>query len=418
MKQLFSLMIALAMLLCLCACGSTPDPAGTTEVTVSEENAKNYKVPEPMAYPDYTFTETPTTDQLRQTAVQAMKDLLSIQWCTENRIAYYKSGPVNNKKFEHKPENTYGGTIYSNASTGLFQFMEFYNQETGMLEYPYKMSQLQFDVGNSCADSLLWGWSAVSNSISAGYFPVYMVQKNGYLPVGSYTYNYKISSYNECPSYTIIEFNGDNVICESYAQMLPADALVSTSANHAMMVIEAPKVVYNDDGTINTNDSTVLIQDQRGGDGTGFYDAIENGNVIHYSGRTRHECTFAWLLEKHYIPVTCAEFTGAKAYEAATVTASQSCSTLQDVKNTTISSNYPLAVIRVTVEDKNGNVEVWGRELFGGDKETGVPTSFLLGEMECWKTEAYSPLNEAGNKLKIEVVTPTGASFTPIEITL
>ena len=245
-----------------------------------------------------------------------------------------------------------------------------------------------------------------------------MVQKNGYLPVGGYTYNFKISSYNEFPTQKVIQSNGDEVILNAYAQALSADALVSSTANHAMMVIEAPNVVYNDDGTINANESTIAIQDQRGGDGTGFYDAVENGNVIHYSGRTYYKCTFAWLLEKHYIPVTCAEFLGKKPYENATVSASQSCTTLDDVKATTISSNYPLAVIRVTVTDENGQEEVWGRKLFGGGKEDGVPKSYALSELECWKTAAYSPLNKAGNTLKIEVVAPTGETFTPIEITL
>ena len=418
MRLFISLLLILSIAISLCSCNHASDNSVTTECTFSEEDAKKYKVPNPMAYPNYAFSETPTPQQLRQTAVRAMKDLLSIQWCTATNIAYYKSGPVSKKQFQHKPMNTYGGTIYSNASTGLFQFMEFYNPKTGMLEYPYRISQMQYDIGNSCADSLLWGWSSVCNSISAGFFPVNMVYKNGYLPVGTYRYNFSISSYNECPSYKIIEINGKEIIFESYTHMLPADALVSTSANHAMMVIEPPNVVYNSDGTINTSESTVVIQDQRGGNGKGFYDATENGNVIHYSGRTRHVCTFDWLLEKHYIPVTCAEFTGAKAYDSVTVTANQGCTALEEVKNTTISSNYPLAVIRAAAEDENGNREIWGRELFGGDQPTGVPTSFQLSQLDCWRTAAHFPLNKPGNIVKIEVVTPTGEIFTPIEITL
>ena len=417
MKRILSVILILAAMLTLCACNGTPT-ASVPETTASEEDARNYTVPEPMTYPDYTFSDAPSTYQLRQTAVRAMKDLLSIQWCTPIEIAYYKTGPVDNKRFNHKPMNTYGGTLYSNASTGLFQFMEYYDPETGMLNYPYKMSQMQYDIGNSCADSLLWGWSSVCNSISAGFYPVYMVQKNGYLPVGPYTYNEQIASYNECPSYKIIEFNGESVICQSYAQMLPADALVSTSANHAMMVIQAPKVVLNDDGTINAAESTVVIQDQRGGDGKGFYDAIENGNVIHYSGRTYHECTFAWLLEKHYIPVTAGEFTGAKDYEKSTVSIDKECSSVVQLKKTTVSSNYPLAVIRVVILDENGDRNILGRQFFGGAKEEGVPREFSLSKLDCLSVLTYSPLNKPGNIMKIEVISSTGECFTPIEFTL
>ena len=95
-----------------------------------------YKVPDPMEYPDYTFDEPPTTDELRAMAVQAMHDILSIQWCTETEIRYRKNGPVNKKEFVHSPENTYAGLLYSTASTGIFQFFEYYNTKTGCLEYP------------------------------------------------------------------------------------------------------------------------------------------------------------------------------------------------------------------------------------------------------------------------------------------
>lgn len=418
MKQLLSILLIFALLLSLCACNNNTPEGSTPETTITKEMSESYKVPAPMAYPDYTFSDAPTPMQLRETAVKAMKDLLSIQWCTPKEISYKKTGPVNNKQFSHKPANTYAGTLYSNASTGLYQFMEFYNPETGMLEYPFPISQLQHDLGNSCADSLLWGWSSVCNSITAGFYPVYMVQKNGYLPVGPYSYNEKIASYNECPSFKIIEFNGDDVICQSYAQMLPADALVSTSANHAMMVIKAPNVVYNDDGTINTNDSTVVIQDQRGGDGNGFYKVIENGNTIQYSGRVYHECSFAYLLEKHYIPVTAAEFSGAKAYEQATVTADQDCDSIETMKQTTVSSNYPLAVIRVVIMDENGNRNILGRRLFGGADKEGVPRSYLLSKLACLSALPYSPLNKPGNTFKIEVITSTGELFTPVAFVL
>ena len=34
----------------------------------------DFKVPHPLAYPNYVFTETPTTQQLRQRAMDAMED--------------------------------------------------------------------------------------------------------------------------------------------------------------------------------------------------------------------------------------------------------------------------------------------------------------------------------------------------------
>ena len=113
-----------------------------------------YKVPDPMEYPDYTFSSNPTPDDLRQMAIKAMRDMLSIQWCTEQEIRYRKNGPVNKKEFVHAPENTYGGLLYSTASTGIFQFFEYYNQKTGCLEYPGTSDELKLELGNSCASYL------------------------------------------------------------------------------------------------------------------------------------------------------------------------------------------------------------------------------------------------------------------------
>lgn len=416
MKRALSAIISCILALTMLGCGNEDATPTTTEQTETQP-AGEYIVPTPMTTRVYTFDGDPTPDELRQTAVQAMRDLLSIQWSTDEVIAYYKTGPVSKKRFEHKPGQTYAGTIYSNASTGLFQFMEYYNQETGKFDYPEPAYLLKEALGNSCADSMLWGWSSVCNSIQGGFYPVMMVYKNGYLPVGDYTYNFEINSFNQQPSNQIIELNGEDKIVECYMQVQPADSLVSNTDNHAMMVLEPAHVKKNKDGSINLEKSYILIQDQRGGDGNGFYDQTIDGNVIHYSGRTSYRFTFAKLLEKNYIPVTTAEFTGAKPYEKATLT-TKNCADLDALKAATVTSNYPLAVIRVTAIDANGAETVLERKLFGGAAETGVPRSFKLGELKLWEKFDESESNKPGNQLRIDVIVSTGETFTPFTITL
>ena len=416
MKRILCAIISCILALTMLGCGNEEAPPVTTAPTETQP-AGEYIVPNPMTTRVYTFDGDPTPEELRQTAVQAMRDLLSIQWSTDEVIAYYKTGPVSKKRFEHKPGQTYAGTIYSNASTGLFQFMEYYDQETGKFAYPEPAYLLKEALGNSCADSMLWGWSSVCNSIQNGFYPVMMVYKNGYLPVGDYTYNFEINSFNQQPSNQIIELNGEDKIVECYMQVQPADSLVSNTDNHAMMVLEPAHVKKNKDGSINLEKSYILIQDQRGGDGNGFYDQKINGNVIHYSGRTSFHFTFAKLLEKNYSPVTTAEFTGAKPYEKATLT-TRNCADLDALKDATVSSNYPLAVIRVTAIDANGTETVLERKLFGGAAETGVPRNFKLGELKLWEKFDENEANKPGNQLRIDVIVSTGETFTPFTITL
>lgn len=202
-------------------------------------------------------------------------------------------------------------------------------------------------------------------------------------------------------------------------QVQPADSLVSNTNNHAIMAIDVPHVEYNTDGTVNLEKSYIDIQDQRGGDGNGFYDQIIDGNVIHYSGRTSFHFTFEKLLKDHYIPVTTAEFTGAKAYDKATVSiGSNECTDLAALKGATVTSNYPLAVVRVTAIDQSATETVLDRKLFGGAAETGVPRSFSLGDLKLWEKFDDSDASKPGNQIRIDVIVSTGETFTPITITI
>lgn len=414
MRKIIALLLTALL---LAGCGPKQAQPFPTETTF--QDTSGYVVDGIMEYPDYTFSGAPTTDELRQTAVLAFRDLLSIRWSTISPIIYEKAGPVSEKIFAHQPDVTYAGTLYSNANTGLFQFLEYYDFETGRLNYPGENKDLKRELGAACADAMLWGVSTVCNSISGPYFPVTMVQKNGYLPVGDYTYDASIKSFNDLPTYRIVENNGAEVMLDAYCQMLPADMLVSSApANHCMMVIAEPAVVYKDDGAIDPEKSTVLIQDQRAGIGTGFYEVEEDGQILQYSGRTSAEITFAMLLERCYIPVTTAEFIGEKAYETATAALDRDCKTAEDLSAACVQSNYPLAVVNVVVKEASGKAHIIGRQLFSGKKQPGVPREFQLRELECLSDFANSPYNISGCTLEIEVVPATGERFTVVSISL
>ena len=391
MKRYVALLLTAVMLLCSVGCSLE-------------------KVPNTASYPDYTFNSTPTTDELRATAVQAMRDILSIQWHTEESYNYYKSGPVRTKEFKYEPGNIYAGILYTNANSGLFQFLEFYNYKTGALEYNDSVNKLKTDLGISCADAVLWAWSTVCNSVIGPFYPNKMVQQCGYLPVGEYTYDPTLATFNYYPTLRIIKDNGPEVMTRSYAQLLPADALVSSTDDHAMMVIDLPHIEYLADGQIDTANSYVLIQDQRaGGDSLQVKD--EKGNVLHYSGRLEAKFTFEELLNKNFIPVTAAEFVGQKEYEKATVSvAGDVPETLESVLAATVESNYPLAVVNLIVND-----QVIDRELFSGTPMNGVPRSFSINNLDAAKVFTNSEHNKPGAVIKIEVVVSTGERFVPIE---
>ena len=416
MKRIVTLLTVLAILVPFSGCANEEQPQNTLPSTEPIMDLTGYVVDGIMPYPDYTFSGDPSTLELRLRAVNAFKDLLSIRWSLSSEITYNKTGPVSGKTFHHDADVTYAGTIYSNANTGLFQFLEFYDFNTGRINYPGEVEEFKENVGASCADAMIWGLTTVCNSITGPYYPVSMVYKNGYLPVGDYTYDFSISSYNYLPTYKIVEENGKEVILDAYTKVRPGDMFTSTPDNHGMMAISNPTVEYLSDGSIDTENSFIMIQDQRGGQGSGFYEVKEDGQTICYSGRTSAKFTFAQLLDKSYLPVTTAEFAGTKEYEVCTATIDQSCYSVKDLLKATVSSNYPLAVVNVRICDSYGNEQILGRELFSGGEKGGVPREYALSQMECLQNFQSSDYCNSSYILRIEVVPSTGQRFMVAEL--
>ena len=410
MKKLSVLLLIVVLLLAVCACGEQSSSTdGTTKAVPS------YSVPTPMAYPNYTFDSTPTADDLRKTAVTAMADLLTIQWTPAYDISYFNTAG-RDKQFDYKAGTPYGGLLYTGAGSGLFQFLEYYDTETGLLNYPGTGDELRKAIGSGCADSLLWSWSTVANSFSSGYYPSVMVQLNGYQPVGNYTYDKTIKSYYLITTKDIIAKNGEATMLDSYTKVLPADAFVSSSADHAMMVIEKPVVVYNTDGTIDKEKSYVLIQDQRGGrTSTEFYKVMDGNTTVYFNSGMGLKMTFETLLKKEYIPVTIPEFTGEKPYEKAVVTTQgKDCKALKDLQNVMIESNYPIALIRAVLVNGQGVELELDKILFHGANGDGPAKTYNFSQWETLhtlETNGYT-------KLRIEVVVSTGECFSVVEVPL
>ena len=407
MKKFLIVILGIMLLITSAGCkAEEPEPTETVPA---------YRVPSPMQYPDYTFEGIPSVEELRETAVNAMRDLLTIQWTPAYDVSYYNVAG-RDKQFDYIAGTPYGGLLYTGAGSGLFQFLEYYDTETGLLNYPGTGDELRKAIGSGCADSLLWSWGTVANSFSSGYYPSVMVQMNGYLPVGDYTYNEDIKSYYLISTKEIIGKNTPAVMVDAYTKVLPADALVSSSADHAMMAIEPPVVVHNTDGTIDTANSYILIQDQRGGrTSKEFYEVKDGNTTVYFNSGNGLKMNFDTLLKKEYIPITIAEFTGEKAYEKAVVTTQgKACEKFKDLQNVMIESNYPIAFISAILVDKNGNESELDKILFHGANGDGPAKTYNLSQWETLHT--LETVNYA--KIRIEVVVSTGERFAVAEVPL
>ena len=370
-------------------------------------------VPQPMERPDYTFYHTPTIDEMRQRAIKAMKDLLSVQWTTHKKIAHSETGAVSGKRFIYEPGITHAGLPYTNGGKGLFQFMEFYENETGRLQFYGTPEEFNDQIGCTCAGGVMWGLSSVCHTLNGRFINFCMTPKFGCYPVGDYYIDPAIENFRDHQTSLIIQENTVPKIIQAYTKIQPADAVTSSDRDHTMMCIDYPVVEYNDNGEIDIEKSYVMIQDQRGGQKYGFYDLRVGDDLLHFSGRTEFKYTFKMLLDEFYIPVTPAEFLGTVPYERAKVEYHGNTNTKEDLIKGNVTSNYPMAIIKLILTKHNGHKVMIHRYMFDRiDPYSGLARLYPMDLME----EAIR--NADGRMLEVEVTASNGEVITPVTIHL
>ena len=249
-----------------------------------------------------------------------------------------------------------------------------------------------------------------------------MVQQYGCIPVGSYTYDSYISSFKQQTTKSICEKNGDQVIFESYAQMKAADAITSSTTGHTLMAISDAVVVYLDDGSIDTANSYIMVQDQAASVGDKFREYEEDGIAYLYTGRTGPialKCTFQWMREKDYIPVTTAEFLGQDPYVKAQVSFSMDvCNNLSDLLSGAFTCNYPMCMLKINATDASGNKTTLYTKYFDRtDVGDGIARNYKLTVARSIIDSAVKTLPAGEYTLEAEVTASTGDVFTPVSFT-
>ena len=311
----------------------------------------------PMQKPDYSVPENATSDDLRAIAVRAMLDILTVPWTPDKFYSYKNRFDWPDKDFQYPTGLLYRGMPYANAHTGIFHWLKFYDKETGVMSFPGDGQTWGETLGTVCADSILWAWSTVCNSIGAATYTFHMVPKYNFLPVGDYERPCNMDSFRQENNTTddICKTNTLPVMCLAYAAMKPADAVVSTSAGHILMALREPEITYLEDGTIDADNSFLYILDQSGGTKDFFHEIPEDGQIAHYVGHTDLRYKFSTLFNKGYIPITTAEFKGLKPYTKPDLNCNQTVSCIDEVSSLRIRTNYPLCTLEAVALASDGS---------------------------------------------------------------
>lgn len=339
--------------------------------------------------------------QLRQLCVDFFRFTKTFLWTPDDDFHYIRNAKGSEDHMYRG--QIYGGLPYIGLGTGnVYRLMDYYDPETGVVDIKAAAKELKL-FGNQCSIGSSWGWARVISSAAYTGTPE-MVQANGFLRLGPYTYDDSLADFKISGVTTtqIIAQNGEDVIFESYACLQPADGLVYyRTAGHVIMCSAAPHVVRNADGTINPEESyvTIIEQAQRWVEMTST-----SGDSFLAKNSVDKNMTFRKLVEEAYIPFTYGEFQGTYPIEDTwcefshrgdSVTAAQ-------LKAASVTSNFYIADVYAELLDNEGNVT------FREACRCRLTGRKLLELDEAIHPEAWEPYADGKHTVRILVQLGTG----------
>ena len=287
-------------------------------------------------------------------------------------------------------DKLYAGTVYRGfpyvtvGSGNVYRMMD-YIDENGYIDIK-KAGNIARKFGNQCASGVFGGWGRVVSS-PRYTFTGDMSLQNGFQRVGPYTYDDAQPNFRPgSPStYDICAANGEQIMFQSYAAMEIADALVNyRTAGHIIMCTIAPEVVYNEDGTINGEESFMHITDQAQ---TWLPGIEENGDYYLYKNTIDWKRTFNQLFASGYLPITVPELTGEMDLEdtVCAIDLAPGTVTMDEVNASTVTSNYCITDIYAIVSADGKEVyKLAARANLNGRKE--VPFASDPDFVDSWGT--------------------------------
>lgn len=357
MKLILCIVLCLITLLTLAACGGQPG----TPITDSKPATS---FPVPTIHDKLTWkkinafpikTEDMSIEDARKLCVDFMRFSKTALYIPDENMTYQRNTTGTQDNMVRG--QIYGGLPYVGLGgcSSIYRLMDYIDEETGVVDMTNPISNPAL-FGSHCSSQTYWAWGRVISSVGHA-FTWDIIHNKGYLRVGPYTYDDTKTRFDEqFSTYKIVEENGQQTMCQSYAQLLPADGVVNyRGGGHVMMISSEPVVVYMDEAKtfIDPNQSYVYIIDQHQGWQTATNDS---GDTYTYKANVDVKFTFSNLMAKGYLPFTYAEFTGEKPIEATQYSCTLSGETItsSDLFNAAVTSNFGISDIYVTIRNDEG----------------------------------------------------------------
>ncbi len=302
-----------------------------------------------------------TEDELRAICVRYMQMMKSIPWTPDGDIRYDNPPAVANREdgTVSLPAGTiYGGMPYTSAGGDLLCFMDYYDEETGVLKVSGLGLGINNILGNTCSPCTFWGWARVSTTMVLDDISR-INPSGGYVALGPAQYDFD-KPFTDTP--TITRENGEQIMYQCYALLKPASGLVTYpkgTYGHTRMSVETPTVVYKEDGTIDGDKSTVRLSDQT----PNTRNVTDENGKVTYIGNVDTPFTFRALYDSGYLTFEIPELVGQAPVEEAEVTLVLPNDDPARFFEGKITANYAISRVDAFLLDENGNETELGHAL-------------------------------------------------------
>lgn len=423
MKKLLALLLsALLMLGMLAGCNAGQEGAdSTTETPIETQPKKDYSVYKGIVADTKTWYDTlmnlpiassdMTEDELRQLCVDAFRINLTFTW-TPTVDVNYTYTLLNRTSNYYLPKGiAYSGLCYASGYERgtVWKALKYYDPETGALDVEAMGENFLYVISSACSRGCQWGWNRVCNSSDLSWMTTYERGQSNIALVGPYTYEPSKYSFNHGDGTpNIIKENGEQTMMESYACMKKADGVYTSSGYHVMMIAEDPVIVRWPSGTINADQSYVIVleQDAKGSSSDAKNYEQENGVTLRPLGGVDNKYTFAELMKKGYVPFTIKELIGEDPVEPGEAwigteyvkTENGKDLTIMQIMNKTLFGNYALCTVEFQVKNSEGKVlKSISPDIDTYPSDYNMPLRHLAGD------EEFTPYANGSNTLHIYV---------------
>ena len=414
MKKLLALLMTFAILLSFAGCGAAEEaPAVTTQPKRDYSEFAGIVADPKTWYEEFMAlpiaNENMTEDELRQLAADAFRVNLTFPWTPTQDIAFQYTLLNNSYEGVLPAGIAYSGLAYNNnAARGtVWKVLNYYDPETGAVDIEAMCSSALMNLTSACSLGAMQGWNRVSNSHGLTDMSSYNKGLSNIVPVGDYDYQpfeHSFAANDGTPR--IIEKNGEAVMCESYALMKTADGLYSSDVYHVMMCAADAVVVRHANGTIDKNNSYVLVYEQRmtGTRSDELNYTQENGITMRPLGTVDHQYSFQMLLDQGYVPFTFKEFIGedpvepGKAWVGTKDIGLENGTdiTIKELSGKVLGGNYAPCTVEIQVQDASGVVLY----AYKPDLPT-TPAEYSISLSSSFDAEALQPYANGTNTIHI-----------------